>query len=94
MNDIKKICRVCGLYYQNFLPWGKDGKTPSHDICDSCGVEFGYEDNNLVAIIRYRQTWLKNGAKWFNKEKKPNNWNPRKQLKNIPKEFLGPDEKY
>ena len=47
MGNDKKVCKVCGLYYPVFYPWGESGDIPSHDICDCCGIEFGYEDNNV-----------------------------------------------
>lgn len=54
-------CRVCGLR-QGSPPWGEDGKTPSFEICDCCGVEFGYEDASPKAAEAYRQAWLARGA--------------------------------
>ena len=36
------VCRVCGAE-QPEAPWGDDGETPTYDICNCCGVEFGYE---------------------------------------------------
>ena len=90
----KRICRVCGLYYRNFYPWGEDGKIPSHEICDCCGIEFGYEDNNNKSTENARKKWTEGGYVWFNFEKRPKGWDSLQQLKNIPPEFLGPDEKY
>ena len=92
--DQSKICRVCGLYFPSFHPWGENGLIPSRDICDCCGIEFGYEDNNLKSIEKARHKWLDSGMIWFDPKKQPSSWNPLSQLKNIPKEFLGPDEKY
>lgn len=68
-NDLQ-ICRVCGLF-QPDLPWGENGTDPTHDICDCCGIEFGYEDFTLVVIRRYRDDWINNGAKWWREKKKP-----------------------
>ena len=94
MINYKRICKVCGLYYPDFFPWGPNGRMPSHDICDCCGVEFGYEDNNLESVKKARKKWLAEGANWFNAEKKIKDWTLAGQLKNIPKEFLGADEHY
>jgi hypothetical protein len=80
------VCRVCGL--QQELPWGENGKDPSWDICDCCGVEFGYEDCQLTVIRNYRETWIQSGAKWRNEKFKSDNWSLEKQLKNIPSQFL------
>jgi hypothetical protein len=63
-NEINKlICRVCGKI-QDDPPWGEDGKCPNYDICDCCGVEFGYGDCTLKAIRASRERWLANGGEW------------------------------
>ncbi len=49
-------CRVCGLA-QGDPPWGADGRTPSFNICDRCGVEFGHEDCTPEGVLRYREKW-------------------------------------
>ena len=79
-------CRVCGLN-QGFEPWGEDGETPSFDICDCCGVTFGYQDCKITAIRKHRNQWLENGAKWFSPKEKPENWSLEEQMKYIPEEF-------
>lgn len=75
-------CRVCGLY-QEFCPWGEDDRTPSFNICDCCGVEFGYEDATPIAIKKYREKWMSSGSKWWNEKVRPKNWNLIIQLKNL-----------
>jgi hypothetical protein len=85
--DERKICRVCGLYSDDFYPWGEDGNTASFEICFCCGTQFGYEDNNINATRANREKWIKNGAKWFNPKYKPENWSLEDQLKNIPEEY-------
>lgn len=52
------VCRVCGAK-QLEPPWGNDGLTPSYEICDCCGVEFGYEDMNLNALKNIERNGLK-----------------------------------
>lgn len=74
------LCRVCGLE-QLEPPWGDDGKSATFDICDCCGVEFGYEDATLSGIRRYREKWLTNGAKWNTTKSIPDNWMLHQQLK-------------
>ena len=37
------ICPVCGYAYLEEPPRDEKGR-PSFDICDCCGIEFGYED--------------------------------------------------
>ncbi|HFT8656195.1 MAG: hypothetical protein E7D37_04275 [Enterobacter cloacae] len=80
------VCRVCGAE-QLDPPWGEDSQIPNYDICDCCGVEFGYEDMNLESIKRYRQKWLDSGANWFRKKNKPESWSLDRQLQNIPKQY-------
>jgi hypothetical protein len=79
-------CRVCGLH-QGFKPWGEDGQTPTFDICDCCGVEFGYEDCDVTYIRKFREEWVKNGAKWFSPELMPSSWSLEDQLINVPVEY-------
>jgi hypothetical protein len=50
-------CRVCGRG-QASPPWGDDGATPSFEICDRCGTEFGYEDATPLGVARKREEWL------------------------------------
>ena len=69
------------------MPWGDDGKFPTHDICSCCGTEFGYEDSNLKAIRNHRKKWLSNPGKWFSPDKKPDHWSAEAQLKNIPDKY-------
>lgn len=77
---LNKRCRVCG-WLSDDAPWGKDGATPSFEICDCCGVQFGYEDCNAASIVSFRKTWLDKGASWFNKDVRPENWSLEDQLK-------------
>lgn len=83
-NNIFNICRVCGLRYDNYYPWGVDGKSPSFDYCDCCGTEFGYQDCNIDAIRAKRKTWIDGGAKWESPEAQPINWSLGESLKQIP----------
>lgn len=77
------ICQVCGYSELDEPPWENDGKIPSHNICECCGVEFGYEDATSEGMFRYRKQWIESGGKWFDETKKPDNWNMEKQLMNI-----------
>ena len=79
-------CRVCGCYSVDF-PWGEDGRNPSYNICQCCGVQFGKEDISLESIKKYRTEWLIKGGKWFAKDERPENCNLETQMKNIPNEF-------
>ncbi|ENJ9654231.1 hypothetical protein CF065_07910 [Clostridium sporogenes] len=79
----KYVCHVCGYPNLEEPPWVMNGKIPSHNICDCCGVEFGYEDCTKESIKRFRCEWIKKGCKWFSGELKPDNWNYQEQLQNI-----------
>jgi hypothetical protein len=80
-------CRVCGLRYDDFLPWGDDGKTASFEMCICCGVEFGYEDGSPESARDFRQLWIDAGCQWSSKSQQPANWNLDDQLANIPHRF-------
>ncbi|WP_110955994.1 hypothetical protein [Anaerosinus massiliensis] len=79
----KYICYVCGYPDLAEPPRGENGKIPSFDICDCCGVEFGYEDTDEKNMLCYRKRWIESGGKWFCKELRPLNWNMKEQLRNI-----------
>ena len=85
-SDAKMNCRVCGRVQQEPL-WGGDGKTPSFDICDCCGVEFGYEDATLGAVRRYRTEWVNKGGPWFVPDARPEQWDMDDQLRGVAEEF-------
>lgn len=85
LNDTYR-CRVCGLI-QKDPPWGLDGQTPNFDICNCCGVEFGYGDCTLNAVKSFREKWINSGASWDCPEAKPSHWSLEEQIKNIPKDF-------
>lgn len=80
-------CRVCGLYYPEFFPWGGSGKDPSHEICDCCGIEFDYDDVTPASCRVTRKIWLEKGVMWFNTKYKSKDWNLKDQLKNVPTEY-------
>jgi len=87
-NKINKLaCRVCGKI-QDELPGGNDDQCPTYDICDCCGVEFGYGDCTLKAIRISRENWLTKGASWKYPEGKPTNWSFEEQMKNLPEKYL------
>lgn len=87
------FCPVCG-YDLKFEAW--KGGLPSDEICVSCGNQFGYDDairfngREEDISLRYnllRQKWIDSGMNWrFPGDKfdrKPLDWNPVEQLKNI-----------
>jgi len=83
----KHNCRVCG-FYNKTLPWGEDEKSPTYEICPCCGVEFGNEDSEIESTKKYRQKWLEEGAIWFDKKERTEDWNLSLQLSKIPKIYL------
>ncbi len=98
MDNKKIICPVCGLVNGvRELPW-RDDLTASQDICPCCGTHYGEDDWGETkeqikeAHIKLRQKWIEGEMKWKHQDtdslkRKPANWNPKKQLENIPKEF-------
>lgn len=54
-----------------------------YDICPCCGVEWGNEDYTTESQAEYRKQWLESGTKWFEPQKKSDNWSLEKQLRNI-----------
>lgn len=74
------ICKVCGLDYGDYT-WGKDGQTPSFEICPCCGTTFGYEDATTDGILRKRSDWLEGNGKWFMAKEQPSDWDLETQLK-------------
>ena len=77
-NDLS-ICRICGLR-QPDQPSGDDRKTPTHNICDCCGVEFGSEDTDAMAIELWRTKWVEGGAVWWQPKLRPPDWDLEEQL--------------
>lgn len=66
-------CPVCG--------WGYLAKDAiNHDICPSCGTEFGFDDF-AVSHSELRRLWLDEGAPWFNTDNgPPPGWNAVRQV--------------
>jgi hypothetical protein len=87
MADINR-CRICGFCYDGYYPWGPDNKTPTYDICECCGGEFGFDDYTLDDIRSYRKKWVSEGAKFYVSLHRPEHWNFEEQLKNVPKDYL------
>lgn len=83
----KPLCRVCGYRFENWYPWGEDGRTPSFAICPSCGVEFGYGDSSLSAIRTWRQRWISSGAKWSDPQTPHDGLDLESRLECVPLEF-------
>lgn len=77
-------CPVCG-YGDLDEPPERNG-VASHEICPSCGFEFGVTDAGGVTYATWREFWVKSGMPWWAKQAgqpPPNGWDPREQLKAI-----------
>ena len=67
------MCPVCGFKQMPFPP-------EDHNICPSCGTEFGYHDRTL-SHEALRKRWIASGARWFSTAMKPPvGWNPYDQM--------------
>ncbi len=86
-----EICSCCGIQY------GYDDYNPLYHFYQHDPEEYNLE-NRKVIYHNLRKAWIQNGMKFKHPQSEfnepPENWNPKEQLKNIPKEFLGLDEKY
>jgi len=86
-------CRVCGLRQFPDLPWGEDGRQPSYNICDCCGVEFGYGDDGLQNCLRLRRRWVEvENCRWFSPKLCPRDWNLPAQIRAVPAAFKSDDD--
>jgi len=76
------LCPVCGYPELDEPPYDDHG-CASYNICPCCGVEFGYDDSNILHS-ELREKWIINGMKWWSKNiSPPVNWDPLHQLKNV-----------
>lgn len=85
-NEPDMRCRVCGVT-QALPPWGDDGRTPSFEVCDCCGTEFGYEDSTAASTRNARSAWITKGAPWFDVKARPEGWDLEAQLQHVPDAF-------
>ncbi|CDX15842.1 conserved hypothetical protein [Mesorhizobium sp. ORS 3359] len=91
MTEDKFKCRVCGLSQFPDLPWGEDGQQPSFNICDCCGVEFGYGDDGLQACLRLRRHWIEvEYCHWSSPKDRPADWDMPAQVRGIPARYKAP----
>ena len=57
------MCPVCGFPDLEDEPYTEDG-TPSYEICECCGFQFGYQEGGERAHTDWRQRWITNGTVW------------------------------
>jgi hypothetical protein len=94
-NEQNSYCRICG-FRPDDPPWGVDGRTPSHEICPSCAVEYGYEDSTPAAVTRYRNAWLKDWGRWSDASAPRDGLTSEERLRDVPDdyrpEWIGPPQ--
>ena len=65
-------------------PYGPRLGAPSYDVCDCCGIEFGFDDEpgagSGVSFTEYRRDWIAGGCEWFDPQKRPPGWSLEEQL--------------
>ncbi len=73
---MRNICPVCGYD-------GLPRPAGNHEICPSCGTEFGYDDAS-TSHEQLRGRWLTTGPRWWlDTTPAPIGWDPWTQLRNI-----------
>jgi predicted RNA-binding Zn-ribbon protein involved in translation (DUF1610 family) len=83
-NGEEFVCPVCGFPELEEPAYARGA--PSHEICPSCGTEFGYDDvhadmNRADIYASLRQQWADTGFRWSGISSDPaDRWNPTKQL--------------
>ena len=82
MNKFKcPVCKWKGLSEKVKWPYG------THEICECCGSQFGFDVQEDSDILKVRREWLSEGAEWFSddSEAMPRNWSldcAKKQISN------------
>lgn len=88
MANPEMICPCCATHYG--LEDEGGGKVDIPDELVDTYKSFGDEAHKKI-IKLLRQNWIDNGMEWQMPEDifhpKPKNWDPEKQLENIPEEF-------
>jgi len=85
--DVPTLCLVCGFDYNGYddeLPWGSGGDSPTYNFCPCCGVEFGYGDFTLESARNWRAKWVAQGMAWFRPKERPDGWEPEAQMSRLP----------
>ena len=71
-----EYCPVCG-WGPFVVPYESvEDLRSSFDICDCCGCEYGYDDNQA-----FYENWLSEGCTWFEPKAKPEGWLLDSQIK-------------
>jgi hypothetical protein len=85
------MCPICGFPDLRDPP-RRSKQDSSHEICRSCGFEFGVSDNDQgFTDEQWRKKWIDNGMRWQSAGCKPaDGWNPIEQLRNLVKRASDP----
>lgn len=86
--DAEPRCPVCG--YVLAEPAWTDGVSGSFEICESCGVQFGYTDaaggdpvRRLDVWRQWRADWISEGMPWRGSNPVPKDFDPLEQLTHV-----------
>lgn len=73
-------CPVCGYPDLPDEPW--NGDSASHEICESCGFQFGWTDADQGwTYAAWRARWMAAGMPWdAGRTAPPPGWDPAAQL--------------
>ena len=77
-------CPVCG-YAELYEPARSKSGAGSHEICPSCGFQFGVSDDDEgISYRQWRERWIAEGSNWSGVgEPKPLGWCAEKQLNRL-----------
>lgn len=80
-------CPVCGWPALESAPRTADDRG-SHQICPSCGFQFGLDDDlNGHSYSEWRTTWIQDDMPWSSVYfEPPTGWDPQEQLRGADRE--------
>ncbi len=78
------VCPVCGFPNLSEAPRSLSGGA-SHEICPSCGYEFGVDDDDRgTSHAAAREAWQSGGMQWAShSQPPPKSWKPDMQLATV-----------
>lgn len=75
-------CPVCGFPDLTKPPRNPVSGGASHEICPSCGYQFGYDDDlHEISYDAWRTAWEDAGKPWRSSQPVPVGWDPDAQLR-------------
>src|SRR5206468_2220706 len=89
-NNMPFTCPVCG-FSALVQPARTHEGGGSQEICPSCGIQFGYDDEaggdlsaRQMIYGEWRRRWIAGGMRWDNgRTTPPADWDPKEQLRRI-----------